>query len=158
MLTEHHKRHLLAFTCPECGEPLGRFHAYPLDPAQCLSQTVECAPMHLDCAQTYAETHHTLRAVAVIKATPTTPSGKLFRTLRDDPSTTCIRLYTPERIDFHHVTHNNGADIIRPATREEVFQWLKDALTDAQVAAHHNDDELAELLRHLGKLGSKLAK
>lgn len=158
MLTEHHKRHLLAYTCPDCHKPLGVHHAYPLEPAQCLSHLVECAPRCLECAEDYAETHHTLRVVAVIKAAPQTPSGRLFRTLRDDPSTTCIRLFTPERIDFHHVTHNHGADIIRPATREEVFQWLKDALAAAQLAAHNNDGELAELLRHLGKLATAVPK
>lgn len=152
---------LARYTCPRCEQPLGRFHAYPLlCPSQVISLTSELAPMHLHCAEEHAEdviagsadvSSAQVRCIAVVKAGPTTPSARLTRLHPEDPATSTLLLFTPEAVHFHHITPAGPvAQIIRPATNEEVFHWMEPAVQDAMSTARPGTDEHRELLRTLG--------
>lgn len=158
MLTEHHKQHYLAGTCPSCPKKLGVHHAYPLDAHECISLLVTTAPMCLRCAQQAAEQrqidkglHQFVRIVAIVKAANNSPSSKLFRTIPSDPATTCLRLFWPERVEIHHVTINDGAEIVRPASHDEVFGWMAQSIQDASTAANGDQDEIRSITIALAK-------
>lgn len=163
MLTPQTLQHLAAFTCPVCGGPLGRYHAYPVtDPSTLLNRLTQHAPHHRACALQVTEDiiataaapadvvrsphppsgpPHTnesrtanpelppLSVICTVKSTPTSPSGRIVRQHKQDPASTAIRIFTPERIDFYHVgTDNWPITIVRPATNEEAEAWLTPAL------------------------------
>lgn len=186
MLSPSILAHFAAFTCPHCHEPLGRFHAYPLlEPAQVISSTSNLAPMHLTCAEECheqllqaqpPEQPSRLSVIAVVKASPQSPSARLIRLHPEDPDTTTFLLFTPDTLHFLHqslsisgkplpttangsasdpsTTANSGAAalITRPATNAEVLQWMSPAIEAAMLKAHGNPEEIKELTVTLGRL------
>lgn len=168
MLSPETLRAIAAFECPACQRPLGRFHAYPvLDPATLLSGLTEHAPMHLECARNHTEdTLHEGRAdtlvrlsvITVIKAAPRSPSAKLIRLHPEDPSTIFLRLFSPDQVQFYHVTPHDHSMIVRPAEYTEIQQWLEPALAAAMNAAGGNAEELAELTQTIARLHKFLPK
>jgi hypothetical protein len=92
-----------------------------------------------------------LRVIAVVKASPTSPSARLTRLNPEDPATSTLMLFTPEAVHFHHITPAGAsAVIIRPATNEEVFHYMEPAIQDAMFTAKPGTDEKRELLHTLG--------
>lgn len=168
MLSQATLTHLARYICPRCEQPLGRFHAYPLlCPSQLISLTTDLAPMHRHCAEKHAEDVITssqgdgvsnpvssatnrLRAIAVVKASPTSPSARITRLHPEDPTTATLLLFTPDTVHFHHITPAGAAQAIRPATNEEVFHYMEPAIQDAMSTAKPGTDEERELLHTLG--------
>ncbi len=160
MLTPSTLHHLAHYTCPACQKPLGRFHAYGLQPSQLLSLTSEGAPMHLTCAENDQQdalaltspddSAHRVTVIAVVKAAPRSPSARIIRLHPDDASTTLLHLFTPERLHFHVLLKYEDSIVCRPATHEEVFTFLEPSIQAAIDAAAGNAAMLHELTRHLG--------
>lgn len=154
MITPTTHQHLGSYTCPRCKAPLGRFHAYPIqEPSQVISLCLETAPMHKQCAEIHLEETqtHPVQALAIIKATPTSPSARLVRLHPEDASTTQLHLFTPEDIHFLHITPCGDATITRAASNEEVFAWMETAIAAAMQKAT-GTDEIKEIGRTLGML------
>lgn len=152
--------HLAAYTCPRCCEPLGRFHAYPLFcPSQVISLTSALGPHHRHCAeeqledmlmQTEGLLGPGLHVVAIVKASPRSPSARLTRLNPADPESATLLLFTPEQVHFHHVALHDKSIMVRPATNEEVFKFMEPAIQDAMTTAKPGTDEHRELLHTLG--------
>lgn len=176
MLTPDTLQHLARYTCPVCGDPLGRFHCYPiLSPETALSLCVESGPMHLSCAKDTAHaallqqhtegrlsvTRPALSVVAVVKGSPRSPSARMIRLHPEDAETACLALFTPHRLHFDHVTFSGTEPPVsaeRRATNREVFLWLEDAITEAMHRAPAGSDERHELTLHLGRLQTWIPK
>lgn len=171
MLTSLTRHHLAACTCHRCGTTLGRFHVYCLtQPAEVLRQTTEFGPMHLECAQEYAEAAHRtelkaqptfepalLYALYVVKGSPTAASAKIIRLLKDDPATTQLHLFTPDRIEFHHQTIDGAQAITRPAEYDEIQATMMPAVSEL-LAACQSPAETEELELQIARLHQYLPK
>lgn len=165
-------QHLTAYTCPRCGEPLGRFHAYPFfSPDQVISLTSDLGPMHKECAEEHAEDQITtgaaccefgapapLRVVAIVKAAPRSPSARLTRLNPADPESLTLVLFSPETVHFQHLTFHAAEGTLRSfsvgraATNEEVFRYMEPAIQDSMTTAKPGTDEHRELLLTLGRI------
>lgn len=155
MLSPATLQSLAKYTCPRCAKPLGRFHCYPIQqPGQVISLCLETAPMHKQCAEILLEALLTpsVQAIAIIKATPTSPSARLVRLHPEDATTTCLHLFTPEDVHFIHSTPCGAGIITRRATNEEVFQWMQPAIEDAMRLAVPGSSEIQELALTLGMI------
>lgn len=164
--------HLGTFTCPQCNEPLGRYHAYLLNrPAQILSQLAEHPPAHLGCIEYALENPDTIppadpsepvipnniTCLVTVKAAPTTPSARLVRLPHPETGepTPCLHLFTPDTLRFLHLTWSAGHIVTRPATPEEIINWMTPALADALTKATTGDEQRT-ILHQLGLIGSRL--
>lgn len=170
--------HLSLYLCPHCEQPLGRFHAYHLHrPDQLLSQLADHAPAHLGCLEaaleeTTLQNGSAITCIATVKASPTSPSGRLVRLPHPETGepTAHIHLLTPDTLRFLHLSAhpspialNSGFDsgppflntITRPATPEEIIAWMTPALADALSKATSGDEQRT-ILHQLGLIASKL--
>jgi len=164
--------HCLAnYICPFCSEPLGRFHAYHLHrPDQLLSQLADHAPAHLGCIEaaleeTELQNGPVLTCIATVKASPTSPSGRLISLPHPESgeSTAHVHLFTPDTLRFLHLTSQSLpiskspslATITRPATPEEIIAWMTPALADALTKATSGDEQRT-ILHQLGLIASRL--
>jgi hypothetical protein len=170
MLSPHTLTHLAAFTCPRCGQPLGRFHVYLLtDPVEVLRQTTEGGPMHLECAHEQAEVDHRAQiradptfarplcyALYVVKATPSDPSARIIRLHREVPATRCLHLFSPEKITFFLQTLNGPQAIVREASFAEIEAVMQPAAQKAgEGAAAEEQQEIIRQIRRLHKFFPK---
>lgn len=177
MLSPSTLQHLGHYTCPHCQQPLGRFHAYPLlQAAQVISFTSDLAPMHRMCAEEHQQQLlqaqppdqlTRLSVIAVVKASPRSPSARIIRLHPADATTTTLHLFTPDTIHFLHqeLAHQPAAaaaDLAapvsalvlktRPATNAEVLEWMAPAIEKAALKANGNPEEIQELTLTLGRL------
>lgn len=163
MLSPETLSHLAAMTCPGCQKPLGCWHCYPVtDPATLISQLTEHAPHCIRCAEEVTEQPYGpgtagLAVIYKVKAAPKSPSGRLVRLEKDDPSTSFIHLFSPAEVLFNLVTTNAGSSI-RPATRDEAYEWLKPALIEHGRYAQAGSDEEDEITNQLARLMKFLPK
>jgi hypothetical protein len=169
MLSPLTLHHLAAFTCPRCGEPLGRFHVYLLtDPVEVLRQTTEHGPMHLECAHEHAEAAHRSTSIKnpasstccyalyVVKATPSAPSARIIRRHPEDPATTQLLLFSPEKITFYLQTLDGPQSILRPADYDEITAVMEPAAEEAGEGA--SAEEQQEIIRQIHRLHKFLPK
>lgn len=170
MLSPSTLHHLVAFTCPRCGEPLGRFHVYLLtDPVDVLRQTTEHGPMHRDCAQEQAEAAHRAQidadpafprllcyALYVVKATPSTPSARIIRLHPEDPASKYLLLFSPEEITFYLQTLDGPQAIARKADYDEIAAVMEPAAEQAGEGA--SAEEQQEIIRQIIRLYKHLPK
>lgn len=152
--------------CPRCEKILGVHHAYPVtDPATLINLLTEHPPHCRQCAIEIAEApplngdlQH-LAAVIVVKASGLgMPTGRLLKLHPEDKATWFVQLYTPSEITISHVTHCPAAEIVRPATNEQVEAWLTPAIQAASATIAPGTDEYRELLRQLAALQRHIPK
>jgi hypothetical protein len=143
MITLIQKRHLRAYTCPACGNPIGRIHAYPVETDTLLSRLTEAVPMHPTCAMKGLEIVAEAAFIVwtVKTSSPKQPSGRLFDRAEGD---ICIHLQTPTSIDFYlpsgiRPTYEQIRDIMLPAIRR-----ARDAAT--------SEEEIDEIARAIASL------
>lgn len=170
MLIPNLTHHLGTYTCPQCAEPLGRYHAYHLTrPDQIISQLAEHPPAHLGCIEddienpeTKNEEPGTITCLVTVKGTPTSPSARLVRL--PDPKTgepsPYLHLFTPDTIRFLHVSRTTAIGcghhtITRPAEPQEIIDWITPALAEA-IGRATSGDEQRTILHQLGLIASKL--
>lgn len=170
MLSPSTLTHLTAFTCPRCGQALGRFHVYLLtDPADVLRQTTEHGPMHRECAEEQAEAAHRAQIAAdpafprtlcyalyVVKATPSTPSARIIRLHPEDPASKYLLLFTPEEITFYLQTLDGPQAITRKADYDEIAAVMEPAAEQAGEGASAEEQE--ELIHQITRLHKFLPK
>lgn len=170
--------HLGTFTCPQCNEPLGRYHAYHLhQPGMLLSQLADHAPCHLGCIEaaleeTELQNGPVITCIATVKASPTSPSGRLVRLPHPETGepTAHVHLFTPDTLRFLHLSAHPSPiklnsdfeigpsvlnTITRPATPDEIIDWMTPALADALGKATTGDEQRT-ILHQLGLIGSRL--
>lgn len=170
MLSPLTTRHLSAFTCPRCGQPLGRFHVYLLtDPVEVLRQTTEHAPLHLDCAHEQAEAAHRAQlltapafprtlcyALYTVKGRPSSPSARIIRLVEADPASRLLLLFTPEKITFYLLSLDGPQSILRGADYAEIESVMAPATEAAGAGASAAEQE--ELVRQITRLHQFLPK
>lgn len=149
MLTLIQKRHLRAYTCPACGNPLGRIHCYPVTTDTLISRLTEAVPMHPTCAMKGLEivTEAAFIVWTVKTSSPKQPSGRLFDRAEGD---LCIHLHSPQSIDFYLPSGT------RP-TYEQIRDLMFPAIKRASEAAT-SEDEITELARAIAALHHYLPK
>lgn len=162
MLTNETRAHLAEYTCTRCGEPLGRFHVYPvLDLAQVIRQTSETAPMHLECAEEHAEAatpQVPLYALYVVKAAPRSASARVIRLLDHDPASAVLHLYSPDSIKFKVQTFDGPHVITRPAEYDEIKDAMIAAIADMMQSSPSKTEQqeiaaqIALLHKHLPQI------
>lgn len=161
-------------TCVFCEKPLTEEHTYPLiEPGQLLSQTTDTGPHHRACAVERLEdilrkdpntevNHGYIAALYTVQAAQHSPSGRILRIHDHDPDSTVIHLFSafniepivtivspspfPRSKDRHLVT--------RPATYEEVEQWVLPAIQDATLGVP--EAEKQEVVRQIARLHAYL--
>lgn len=177
----HSTAHCLShFLCPRCGEPLGVHHAYHLpQPSQILSQLANHPPCHLACVEAMLEETpltppgadtpaSAIACIAVVKAGPSSPSARLIKLDHPELGGTelhHLHLFTPERIRFEHLSAWPANEpmqkpdavhtVTRPATAQEIINWITPALS---VALHRatSEDERRTIIHQLGLIQSRL--
>lgn len=171
--------HCLAnYLCSHCEQPLGCFHAYHLHrPDQLLSQLADHAPCHLGCIEaaleeTALQNGPVLTCIATVKASPTSPSGRLVRLPHPETGepSAHVHLFTPDTLRFLHLSAHPSPiklnsdfeigpsvlnTITRPATPDEIIDWMTPALADALGKATTGDEQRT-ILHQLGLIGSRL--
>ena len=170
MLSPQTLHHLTHYTCPRCGQPLGRFHVYLLtDPIDVLRQTTEHGPMHRDCAQEQAEAAHRAQidadsafprllcyALYVVKGTPASPSARIIRLHPEDPASKYLLLFTPEEITFYLQTLDGPQALTRKADYDEITAVMEPAAEQAGKGASAEEQE--EIVRQVHRLHKFLPK
>lgn len=168
MLDTATRQHLADYTCLRCGDKLGRFHVYCLtDPADVLRQTTERAPMHLHCAQEFAEAVHRdelaadpafpkelLYVLYTVKASPSSPSAKVIRLIETEPGSACLHLFSPETIRFYHQRLDGPHVVTRPAEYAEIESAMIEALKEVATGCSPEEaeawsDQIARLHKYL---------
>jgi hypothetical protein len=154
MLTREILLQIASDTCPGCQRPLGVHHAYPVtDPETLLTMLTDHPPRCLTCATEIAEAQPEpedgrphLAVVIVVKVSSISmPSGRLLKLHPEDPATWRIHLYTPKDIHFR-------AQMIRPATNEEVQSWLTPALEHLSATLAPDTEPHRELITQIARL------
>lgn len=134
MFTDHQLSCLRGYLCPACAQPLGVYHAYPIQLGTLLSRLTETVPMHRECALA----HHALdpeeiTAVYVVRSSsPTAPSGRFFERL---PGDFCIHLFTP-----HHIEIRAGEQL---ATYPQIHHAMMPHVAAALHACASDEEEQA---------------
>jgi hypothetical protein len=144
MLTLIQKRHLRAYTCPTCGNPIGRLHSYPVTTDTLISRLTDTVPMHPTSAHKALGATGDLLIVWTVKtSSPKQPSGRLFERL---PGDWFIHLQTPERIEFHRPTENG-----EPVTYDQIRETMMPAIRTARDAAT-SEEEIDDIARAIASL------
>lgn len=154
MLTLIQKRHLRAYTCPACGNPIGRIHSYPVTTDTLLSRLTDTVPMHPTCAEkALSEFPDGLIIWTVKTSSPKQPSGRLFDRAEGD---LFIHLHSPSKIDFF-VQQGTENSEPRTLTYEQIRELMLPAIARARDAAT-SEDEITELARAIAALHPYLPK
>lgn len=149
MLTLIQKRHLRAYTCPACGNPLGRIHCYPVTTDTLISRLTDTVPMHPTCAQKIPD----LIIWTVKTSSPKQPSGRLFERI---PGDWFIHLHTPQKIDFF-IPYTPEAPESHLTIYEQIRELMMPAIRRAREAAT-SEDEITEIARAIAALHPYLPK
>ena len=142
MLTLIQKRHLRAYTCPACGNPIGRIHCYPVTAETLISRLTDTVPMHPTCAKAAGSIIWTVKT-----SSPATPSGRLFERSEAD---WFIHLHSPCFIDFYLP---DGAQ----PSYEQIRELMLPAIRTAAAAAQ-SEEETDEIARAIAALHPFLPK
>lgn len=142
MLTFFQHRHLRAYTCPACGNPIGRNHCYAVTVDTLISRLTDTVPMHPTCARAAGDIIYTVKT-----SSSKVPSGRLFERSEAD---WFIHLHSPQSIDFYL------PDGSRP-TYEQIRELMLPAIRTA-AAASQSEEETDEIARAIAALHTFLPK
>lgn len=150
MLTLIQKRHLRAYTCPGCGNPIGTIHAYPVTVDTLISRLTETVPMHPTCARKASDLSPEVLIIWTVKtSSPKVPSGRLFER---SPSDSCLHLHSPISIEFYL-----GGDLSSRPTYDEIRELVFPGIARARDAAQ-SEEEIDQIARAIAALHPYLPK
>ena len=146
MLTPEKLLCLTRYTCPGCGAPLGRYHAYPVDLETLLSRLTEAVPMHLQCAQDLLGLQpDNLSAIWTVKSSsPDSPSARLFNKAKGDA---WLFLFSPDSLTLQIAGRAASYAEVEEQMLPQVRQAVERAASPEEVSAI--TEQVAWLHRYL---------